>query len=70
MRHQRQSKATIKHLATEELTTLVEESWDDIFLRWYHIRQNGIGSVVYNVVEHVILDFLRKDTTFETQKLT
>lgn len=56
----------MKKLIIDELEKVLKELLDDIIRRVYHNAQCGIRSVVYNVVEQVMLDQLRKDVSRET----
>lgn len=64
------AKAAATQLVTVELTTIVEELLDDILCTSYHNMQNGIRSLVYSVVEHVMLDLLCKYVTDKTRTLS
>lgn len=61
-----EAKEAVKQLVSEEITTLVEETWEDIIRTSYHDTQSVIGSVLYNVVVQVILDLLPKEVISET----
>lgn len=61
-----EAQAPIKQLVTDELAMLVEGSLDDIPCTSYCNAQSGIRSVVYRVLEQVMLDLLRKDVIEET----
>lgn len=58
----------MKQLITEGLTTLIEKMLDDILCTSYHNSQNEIRSVVYTVVQRVVLDILQKDGIGETME--
>lgn len=45
---------------------MVEESLDDNLRTSFQNAQSGIRSLVYNVVEQVVLDMQRKDAIGET----
>lgn len=60
------SKGRREKLVADELVILVEESLDDSIRASYHNAQNGICSVVYNVVEKGKLDLLRKELLGKT----
>lgn len=62
----RRTKATVRDLVTEDLTTLVEEFLDNILRASYLNAQSGIRSVLYNFVEQVMLNRLRKDVIGQT----
>lgn len=53
-------------LVPGELKKLFEESCDDILRTSYQNAQSGTRYVVYNVVEQVVLDQLRKDIVGKT----
>lgn len=42
---------------------MVEETLDDFLRKTSHNVQSGVGSVVYSIVEDVMLDLLRKWVT-------
>lgn len=56
----RDVKSAVNEVISNEMTTLVEESLDDILQIMLHYTQSGILSVVYNVVEQEMLDQLNK----------
>lgn len=58
-RFSEEAKEDVKQLVRDELTTLVEQSLDDILRTFYHNTQYVIWSDVYNVAEQVMLDLLR-----------
>lgn len=60
------AKATVKQLATYAFATLVDESFDDMLCFSYHSAQSGFRSVVYIVLEQVLLDLLHKDVISDT----
>lgn len=57
----REVEGNVEQLGSEELLTLVEEPVDDALPAPYHNPQNEIRSVVYNIVEQVMLDTLREE---------
>lgn len=62
----REVRSAVSDLVTTELATVLEESLENILRESFHNWQSGIRSVVYNVLEQVILDLLRKDVIGET----
>lgn len=61
-----QVKRATKQIVAKEITTLVEESLDDILQCAYENARSGVRSVVYNVVEQVVFDLIRQDVIGET----
>lgn len=49
--------------------TIVEEVLDDVLCKKFHNVQSGVRSVLYIVVDQVILDLLCKDVIEETLDL-
>lgn len=62
----REVKYAVKQLVTTKLSTMVEESLDDIMRTSLRNAQTSILSVVYNVVEKVILELVRNNVIRET----
>lgn len=58
-------KATVEQVISEELTTFVNESFDDILCTSYNNTRSGIRSVFYIVMEQAVLDPLCKDVIGE-----
>lgn len=56
-----ETKAAIKQLVPNELSELVEEIVDDLLCTYCHIARIGIQSVVYIVIEQMMLDLFYKD---------
>lgn len=56
----------MKDLVTNELSTLMEESLYSLLRQWPHSTQCGIRSVVYNILDQVMLDLLGKDVIRDT----
>lgn len=54
-------KPAVRQLIVKELTDRVEEMFRDIMQTSYHIVQTGQRSVIYKVLEQVMLDMLQKD---------
>lgn len=54
-------KSAVKLFVPYNKPSMVEEALDDVQSRMYHRAQSGVLSVVFNVVEQVILDLLPKD---------
>lgn len=44
---------------------MVEKALDEVLRKTFHNGQSGVGSVVYNVVEQIMLDLLFKDVIGE-----
>lgn len=53
-------KSAVKELVEIEMATMVREALDDDLRKTLHNTQSGVHSVVYSVVELVMLDSLRK----------
>lgn len=56
----REVRSAVKELITNELTTIVEESLEDMLQALLHNAQSGIPSISYNVSEQVMVDLIRK----------
>lgn len=61
----RGGKHAVHELLTTEPATMVYESLDGILGTSFHKRQSSIRSVVYQVVQQVMLDLLRMDVIGE-----
>lgn len=61
-----EGKAVVKQLVAGKLTKLVQGTLKDILCTFYQNSQSSIHSVVYIVVEQVMLNLLRKDAISET----
>lgn len=57
---EREVKSAIKQLVRIEMVTIVEEALGEALRRTVYKAQSGVRSVVYTVIQHVILDLLRK----------
>lgn len=57
----REAKLTVKGLHTIELATMVDEMQDDILTTSSHNPLRWIRAVVYNLIEKVMLNLLRKE---------
>lgn len=58
---EREASSAVKTLVTNQLSPVIEESLDDILKTSFHNAQSSIRSIVYKVVEQVVLYLLRKD---------
>lgn len=68
----RVAKSTIKEMVTEGLSTIIEDLMDHILRTLLHNAQSSIPTVVYNVVEKVVLDLMYKEVvekTLDTHKV-
>lgn len=45
---------------------MVKEALDGVLHKTFHNTQSGVRSVIYNIVEQVLLDLLHEDDTKET----
>lgn len=61
-----EQKTALKQFVSEELMTIVEDSLHDIPGRPYHNSQSGFRSVVYDLVEPVMLYLRRRGIIGET----
>lgn len=59
-------KSTMKDLVANELSTLIEESLDDILRMSLHNAQSEIRSFVYNVIEQAMLVLPRREVIRDT----
>lgn len=59
-------KSIVVDLVVAKLSTLIEESLDDILRKSLHSAQNGIRSVIYNINAQVMLDLCHKDVIGDT----
>lgn len=59
----REVKSAVKKIVTNKLSTMVEESLDDILITLFNKVQNSNHSVVYNFFYQLLLDHLRKDVS-------
>lgn len=57
----REVKSTVKELVPKEMVTIVEKALDEALCKNLHSAQSDVQYVVNNIVEHVMLDLLRKD---------
>lgn len=58
-------KSAVTELATNELSSMFEELQDNTLRTLFHNAQRGMRQVVYDVVEQLILDLVRKDVIEE-----
>lgn len=58
--------STLKEIITNELSTMVEETLQNTLRAFFLNVQSGIRSVVYNVVEQLVLDLLHQEVIAET----
>lgn len=56
----------MKQLIVEEISTMIEETIENIFFEEYHKAQRSLRIVVCNVFEQAMLDILRKDVIGNT----
>lgn len=54
-------KYAMKDLVTRKLSSMIEKWFDDLLCKSFHNTQTCIQSVVYNVLEVVVLYLLHKD---------
>lgn len=50
----------MKEFVANEMATMHQKVLDDVLRRTIHIVQSCVRSVVYNVIERVMLNLLRK----------
>lgn len=62
----REVKCAEKQLVANKMATMVKEVLNDVLRKTLHNVQSSGQSVVYNVVEHVMLDLVCKDVIRET----
>lgn len=62
----REFRSAVKEMVTKELLSTVGESLNDFIGTSFYNTQSIIWSVIYNVVEQVVLDLLRKNVIAET----
>lgn len=57
----KEGKSTKKELVASELSTLIEKSPDNVLRKSLHNVQSSIRSGIYNIIEQVMWDLLRRD---------